>query len=139
MTEVVANGCLRRASGVEGDEASRMQSVLVVCGLLPSNTDWSSERDVYSNSMFCVSPAGDSLSIVWLNIVLMSTCIPVNVNDFVQLPLEETLPMKWTDLSVNIKEAACCSMVSLTRFGSWQRTETSSSRRRRLGEEPAIC
>ena len=60
---------------------------------------------MYSNSMFCVSPAGDSFSIVWLTIVLMSTCIPVNVNDFVQLPLEETLPMKWTDLSVYVKEA----------------------------------
>ena len=68
-------------------------------------TDLSVKRDVYSNSMFCVSPAGDSFSIVWLTFVLMSTCIPVNVNDFVQLPLEETLPMMWTDLSVNIKDA----------------------------------
>ena len=71
-----------------GDLRGAEDAVLVDFGggPLPLNSDWSSERDVCSNSKFCVSPTGDSFSTARLTIVIMSTCIPDDVNGVVQLP-----------------------------------------------------
>jgi hypothetical protein len=92
---------------VKGELANATDAVLVDLGgdRLPSSFDWSAARDVYSNSLFCIAPAGDSFTSARFFAVLMSTCIPVSINDYAQLPFEDTLPKKWTDFIVNIKEA----------------------------------
>ena len=64
------------------------------------------EKDVLEHGLkrrMCLS-MGDSFSSASLLSVLIATCIPVNINDNVQLPFDEVLPVKWGDFSVNRKE-----------------------------------